>query len=320
MKNMARLVLFFSLTFIIVFAVAGAICYIELALGAAKTIPAGPPAELGEFIAALQKILPLILYVSTLLGLSYTARRGMAMPAAIFGLFFLAGGATLGSSMGLLRLKSLDSTAIPLFSSATLGSPGLILSQGDTVMVVLGAPANAGSPRAVLLPGRPLIYQELPPGPNNIVTALPPTPFRTEESPLMRGLLADSALAADQFTRRLDQGLIPFAIYGGALILLLVSLRFVLDLSSWPLANLLSGALVFRGVLAFQAFIDSRTVQDLIHGGLNERVDISLLSPVIFTGLGLLILLYTFLVNLARERIRREPRVEWRTLWRRADD
>jgi hypothetical protein len=311
MKNMARLMLFFSLSFIIIFAIAGAISYLQLSLESARTIPAGPPVELWRFTTALQKILPLILYVSILMGLSYTARRGIPLPAAIICLFILAGGAILGSYLGLLHLKSLDSEAAPLFLSKderkTLGAPGLILSQGDTVLVVLGAPEEAGSPRMVLLPGRPLIYQELPSGPNNTITALPQAPFRTEESYLMNGLLIDSALAAEQFESRLDEGLIPFAIYAGALIFLLVSLRFVMDLSSWPLANLFSGALVFRGILAFQTFLDSRIIHDFLLAFVDGRIIGSLLSPVIFTGLALLILIYTLLVNLARGRKR-----EWR--------
>jgi hypothetical protein len=89
------------------------------------------------------------------------------------------------------------------------------------------------------------------------------------------------------------------------MILLLSSLRFVLDLSSWPLANLFCGALVFRGILAFQTFIDSRSVQTFIIAFFDNRIDGALLSPIIFAGLGLLTLLYTFLVGVARNAPRR---------------
>ncbi|WP_010254330.1 hypothetical protein [Treponema primitia] len=317
MKNIARLVLFFSLTFIVALILGGVLRYMQLTLDAARTIPIGSPVELREFLSALQKIVPLILYISILISLSYTARQAIPMPAAIFCLFILAGGAALGVSLGLLHLKSDNTLQLPLFSSSrsgeklkTLGAPGLILSQGDTVMVVLGDPGEAGSPRMVSIPGRPLIYQEVPSGPNNTIIALPPAPFRDEESYLMNGFLVDSALVANQFETRLGKGLIPFAIYGGALIFLLVSLRFVLDLSSWPLANLFSGALVFRGILAFQTFVDSRIVQDFILNFFDKRIDASIISPVIFIGLALLILLYTFLGSLVRGRIGRghEPR------------
>jgi hypothetical protein len=315
MKNIARLVLFFSLTFIIVFVLAGVFRYFHLTLDAARTIPASSPITLGKFLPTLQKIVPLILYISILMALSYTARRGMPMPLAIFCLFILAGGALLGVSLGLRHLKPKNTLQLPLFSSnqsrrglKTLGAPGLILSQGDTVMVVLGDPGQAGSPRVVSIPGRPLIYQEFPSGPDNTIIVLPSAPFRDEIPYLMNDFLIDSSLAADQFETRLDKGLIPFAVYGGALVFLLVSLRFVLGLSSWPLANLFSGALVFRGILAFQAFIDSRTIQDFILAFFDNRIDNSIVSPVIFTILGVVILLYTLLVNLAHAPHQRKHR------------
>jgi hypothetical protein len=314
MKNIARLVLFFSLIFIIVFVLAGAFRYFQLMLDAARTIPVSSPITMGEFLPALQKMVPLILYISILMALSYTARRSIPIPLAIFCLFVLAGGALLGVSLGLRHLKSRN-TQLPLFSSnqsrrglRTLGTPGLILSQGDTVMVVLGDPGKTGSPRVVSIPGRPLIYQEFPSGPNNTIIALPSAPFRDEVSYLLNDFLVDSALVSDQFETRLDEGLISFAIYGGALIFLLVSLRFVLGLSSWPLANLFSGALVFRGILAFQTFIDSRTIQDFILTFFDNPIDNSIISPVIFTLLGLVILLYTFLVTLVRAPRQRKHR------------
>jgi hypothetical protein len=315
MKNIARLTLFFSLTFIIILVLAGAFKYLQLALDTVRTIPVSPPIGPGEFLSALQKIVPLILYISILTALSYTARRNMFMPAAIFCLFILAGGATLGVSLGLRHLKSENTLQLPLFSSnksreglKTLGAPGLILSRGDTVMVVLGDPGNERGPRAVSIPGRPLIYQELPSGPNNTIIALPPVPFRVEGSSLTGGVLVDSALAADQFETRLNEGLIPFAIYGGGLIFLLVSLRFVLGLSSWPLANLFSGALAFRGILGFQTFVDSRTIQDFILTFFDNRIDSSIISPAIFIILGLVVLLYTFLVSLVRAPYQKKRR------------
>jgi hypothetical protein len=301
MKNIARLALFFSVFVIIAFVLVGTLVYVRLILDAAGTIPAGPPIRLGKFVGGLQEILPMILYLAMLMSLSYSARRHIALPAAILSVFILGGGATLGLSLGFRDLKTMD---IPLQSGGeakTLGSPGLILSRWDTAVALLGDPGNSGTARVVSIPGRPLIYQENPSGPNNAMAALPPAPFRSERSALMRGLLVDSALVAGQFETRLDRGLLSFALYGGALILLLASLRFVLDLSSWPLAGLFCGALVFRGILSFQTFVDSRIVQTFIITFFNNRIDGAIISPIIFSGLALLILLYTFLVDFARD-------------------
>jgi hypothetical protein len=211
---------------------------------------------------------------------------------------------TLALSLGGLHAQNVIS-APPPERHRTLGASGLILSRGDTVMVVLGDPSDIRSSRVVSIPGRPLIYQEVPSGPNNAVLALPPAPFRNGGAYSFNGLSLDFSLAAGQFDARLKEGLIPFCVYTGALILLLVSLRFVLDLSSWPLANLFVGALVFRGILAFETFIDSREVQALLSTFLGTWASEPFISPLVFCGLGVLIMLYTALVYLARPRARR---------------
>jgi hypothetical protein len=296
MTNIARLALFFSVFFVISFVLAGAFEGVRLAVDAATTIPAAPPVGLGQFAGALQKIFPLILYCAILMGLSYSARRAVAPFAAILSVCILAGGGALGLSLGLRNLEA--RSVAPLRSGGepkTLGSPGLILSRWDVAVALLGDPGKSQSSRVVSIPGRPLIYQETPSGPDNAVTL-----FRSGGFALMQSLLVDSALAAEQLETRLNRGLLAFALYGGALILLLSSLRFVLDLSSWPLANLFCGALVFRGVLALQTFVDSRSVQTFIAAFFDHRIDETIISPVIFACLALLILLYTLLINVAR--------------------
>ncbi|MDR2029225.1 MAG: hypothetical protein LBP93_06785 [Treponema sp.] len=304
MKSLARLVLFFSLCFVIVFVLAAAAGFLKNLLDAARTIPAGSAQTLPEFAATAQGLIPFVVYFSILLSLSFTARRGIPIPLIIPCLWVLAVLFTLALSLGGLHARNLIN-APPAGLHRTLGAPGLILSQGDTVMVVLGDPADILSSRVVSIPGRPLIYQEVPSGPNNTILALPPAPFRNGGAYSFNSLSVDFSLAAGQFDARLRAGLIPFGLYAGALILLLVSLRFVLDLSSWPLANLFLGAVVFRGVLALETFIDSREVQQLLLAFLGPWASGVSLSPLIFCGLGALIILYTLLVYLARPKRRR---------------
>jgi hypothetical protein len=309
---MARLVLFFSICFVTAFALASAVSFLKLLLDAARTIPAGPALSLREFISAARGTIPFVLYFSILLSLSFTARRGIPIPLAIPCVWILAALFTLALSLGGLQAGNLISSPPPetpgtkvpgTLAPGTLGAPGLILSQGDTVMVVLGDPADIRSSRVVSLPGRPLIYQEVPSGPNNTVLALPPAPFRNEGASFLNGLSIDFALVSGQFEARLKAGLIPFSLYTGALILLLVSLRFVLDLSSWPLANLVFGLMAFRGILAFETFIDSREIQELMRS-FSGTWAADLMGPLIFCALGLLIILYTALVHLARPKVR----------------
>jgi hypothetical protein len=167
-------------------------------------------------------------------------------------------------------------------------------------MVLLKESGNALGPRVVSLPGRPLFYQEVPIGPNNTALALPAMPFRDEMPWFIQSMLIDFTLTSREFDDKLREGIIPFAIYAGALIFLLASLRFLLDLSSWPLANLFLGALAFRGILALGTFLSTKEVNTLLVSFIGKRLPPAFITPLAFCALGVLVILYTLLVHLAR--------------------
>jgi hypothetical protein len=184
----------------------------------------------------------------------------------------------------------------------SLGNPGLILTQADNAMVLIEDPAEVWGRRVVSIPGRPLLYQETPRGPDNKPIALPPIPFRTGTAWVLESFIIDFSITSRQMDSRFDQGLLPFLTYICALVFLLVSLRFVLGLSKWPLANLFLGALVFRGVLAMETFLNTLEVQEILNSLFGELVPLPYFSPLIFVFLGLLVCLYTFLSYLARRK------------------
>jgi hypothetical protein len=183
-----------------------------------------------------------------------------------------------------------------------LGGPGLILTQGDNAIVLLGGPEEIRGPRVAAIPGRQLIYQEQPVGPDNTILSLPPIPFRDESAWFLKSIAIDFFLSGRQFESRLAEGIIPFFIYAGALVFLLASLGFILRLSNWPLANLFLGVLAFRGILAAETFLNSPEIQDLFGSFLGNRLPLSLTVPLIFCFFGVLVYLYTILVYLAKRR------------------
>jgi hypothetical protein len=152
----------------------------------------------------------------------------------------------------------------------------------------------------VSLADRPLAYQEVPLGPNNTVLELPPAAFRDETTPFLNSLVVDFSLSARQFEERRNAGFIPFLIYSFSLIFLLASLRFVLEMSRWPLANLFLGAVVFRGILSLETFLNAREIQAFFESFLGNRLEVSLITPAIFGALSLVILFYTALNRAAK--------------------
>ena len=261
---------------------------------AALRIPAGSGALPPKFVSTLWFSLPGGLYVALLLSLSYAFRRRIYALIARLVLFALALFFTLGISLGLSRLPG-SSFPEEGQNLSTLGRPGLLLSAADTAMVLLEDPAVRDGSRVVSIPGRSLIYQEVPLGPGNTILSLPPVFFARDNPAFLENLFVDISLAAGQFQTRLGEGLVPFIAYAGTLIFLLLSLGFMLNLSVWPLANLFLGALGLRGILALDSFLNSREIQEFIGAFFENRLPGFLISPLVFAGMGALFILYNIL-------------------------
>jgi hypothetical protein len=298
-KNIARLALFFSCFFIIIFVLSTLTRYLHIRIEAVRLLPLQSETALPQLIAAARWAAPFTLYFTLLFALSFSARNRITAPVSIFFLVILAGGFTIAVLTGMERggfLPAARDTGKPL------GGPGLVLSQQDTVVVLIKGPAETRGPRIVSIPGRPLIYQEEPVGPNNTVLALPPIPFRDDAPWFLRSASIDFSLAGERFGNFFKQGIVPFLVYFLPLALLLTSLFFIFRISSWPLANLFLGFLAFRGILAAETFVNSPEIQDMFGSFFGTRVPLPLVVPLLFAALAVLVNLYSFLVFLARKR------------------
>ncbi|MDR0378091.1 MAG: hypothetical protein LBH70_09895 [Spirochaetaceae bacterium] len=301
MKNLTRITLFFSVLFAAVLLTASAIRYLHVWIDAVRHIPVKAVEIFPSLILAGQWALPIAMYVSILLTLSYSVRKSFSSPLSILVVFILSCGFTAGVYLGLFQANStepLPGTSVP----PALGKPGLILTEGDTAVVLMDAPSNPEVSLVMAVPNQPLTYQEIPMRPVTAGVTLPTLPFRIETPLFMSALFIDFSLMAEQFHDRMSEGLIPFGIYLGAVCFLLSSLRFVLELTSWPLANLFVGILVFRGILAAGTFLDSWDIQEFIPVYLKADVPQSFITPLVFCGAAVLVILYTALVRLIRGR------------------
>jgi hypothetical protein len=298
MKNLARLSLYFCTCFIICFLLGTAYWMLKAWTELARTLQAGAPATVSEFIQAARAALVLTLYLTILLSLSYSSRRKCPAPLAILWITLLSALFTYGGSLLIDQVANLSPP--PFARPVLVRTEGLVLLQGDTTIVLLDVPSNERGPRIAVLPDRPMLYQETPPSPGGVPVELPKIPFRTESASSLSGVFYDVTQTAGELAERREQGLLPYAAYIVTLILLLASLRFIMDLGSWPLANLFMGALLFRGILAFQVFIDSAKTHTHIAAFLRPWVSDDLVTPVLLGGLALLILLYSLLIQLAK--------------------
>jgi len=306
--------LFFSFSFVILFLVSTGLRFLVIRAEWVRSLSLQHEAVLPELIVAARWALSLALYGGVLLGLSYSVRREVFALQAILCVALLSIGFTYGINLGLKNWEYVPPARIP---AQPLGGPGLILSNtvqpSDTALVLLQGPAEPGGRRVVATPGIPLLYQAETIERDPSFISLPPAPFNLDSPWFLKSLAIDLRLNAENLRQRLDEGLLPFLLYTGALIILLTSLIFIADLSMWPLANLFLGGIAFRGVLALETFLNSPEIQYAInaflHGtkdtassGAIDSLPLSFAVPLIFSAVGALIHLYSFLVYISKKR------------------
>ena len=289
--------LFFTISFVILFIVGFLFKLLASWVDFARIIPLQErPWE--DAAETAWKILPIALYLAILLTLSYSARRNVGIPLSIIAILSFGCLFALGASLAISRADVLKPALKQGLSLKT--GPGLILRRSENAVVLLRESDDTLGPRVVSIPGQPLLYQQLPLGPNNTVLSLPDLPFGDDTPWFIRSIILDCSLSAREIKNRYEWNFLSFAAYVFSLVLLLVSFRFLLELSQWPLANIFLGALVFRGVLALETFLNTREINALIGSFLTSRIPVMLITPSVFSSLGLLIILYTLLSRIAK--------------------
>jgi hypothetical protein len=297
MKNFAKLVLFFSLSFIAFLLIAILLEFTSSWIEFARIMPIGakPVEEAAELV---WKALPAALYLAILLTQGYSARNKMPIPSSMICIILMAFVFTAFVSLGIGRTEALNVILKPL--PPVEAESGLILSRSENMMVLLRESSDSRGSRVVSIPDLPLIYQEVPIGPNDTIISLPSLPFQDDTPWFIKSISIDFSLSARELKDRIEANLLFFVSYAFSLVLLLSSLRFILEVSMWPFANLFLGALVFRGILALETFLNAREINTLIASFLDGRIPPLFITPVIFAALGILIILYTLLTRIAR--------------------
>ena len=299
MKKLAKLAIFFSLTFIIIFAAATGIRFLSLRVDWAKSLPAKPETTLTLILAAAHWALSLSLFASILTAMNYTVRRLVNPAIAAACVIVLSFIFSFGISLALQQWQAVPPAKV---SGVNLGGRGLILSnassRSETAIVLLNGTLEPLGPRITSLPGEPLTYQRAAGGNFD----LPSVPFRNDTPWFLESIAKDIRLNAETFRNKFTEGFFSYLIYAGSLIFLLCSLGYASKFSVWPLANLFIATLAFRGILAFNTFFNTPEMQIITSAFLNNKLPVALALPLMFLGFGILLNVYSFLVFAAKRR------------------
>lgn len=294
-RNFAKLVLFFSLNFFIIFAASAVFRFLAVWVDWVKYLPAKPETAVSMITSAAHWALSLSLFTSIIITLNYAIRRNyyvlMAVPCVMLLSFFICFAITLG----LEHLRSLQSAP---GQTVSIDDNGLILSNtlsgNETAVVLLG---GTDGPRIAAVPNQPLLYLQNPVA----GTELPPIPFGDDTPWFLKSLAIDIRLNAESLQRKFNEGFFPYLFYSGSLVFMLCSLGYAVKFSVWPLANLFLAALAFRGILSLETFLSSAEMRELLSSFMYPALA-SASVPLFFLGFGILLNLYTLLVYAAKRR------------------
>jgi hypothetical protein len=299
-KNFARLLLVFSITFFVIFLTVTGIRFLSLRVDWAKHLPPRPESVLTLIVSAAYWALSFSLFSTILFSLSYAGRKGFSSLMAIititgFSLFY-------GLSFSFL-LDGWSSVPPSTSTGIPLGDKGLILSnslnRNETAVILLMGTTEPLGPRVVAIPDQPLIFQEAA----SANFELPPVLFGDDTPFFLNSLFIDIRLNAENMQRRFTEGVFSFIFYTGSLIFLLCSLGYAIKFSVWPLVNLFLGILSFRGILAFETFFNTPEMQEITGSFLNGIIPVSAALPLLFLGLGILLHLFSFLVKFSKRQV-----------------
>jgi hypothetical protein len=302
-SKLVRLAVHFILCFIGLFLVSAGIRFLAIRLDWTRLLTMHPEVFQSEAAAAVQWALSFSLYCSIIMGLCFISREGVYALMAIPCMAVLALGLAYGASLG---LDNLGSNIIGKKTTQPIGGPGLILANPmrptGTAVVLLDGPSRPDGARIVISsPGR-MIYQESFPGKDVFPSSIPLEPIGEESPWVFKSVAIDLKISAENMWQRYNEGLLSFLVYTGALVVLLISFLFIMDLSAWPLANFFLCCLAFRGVLSLETLLNSPDIQNFFNSYLQNYLPISAVVPMIFCVAGLLIYLYSFLVYLTKRK------------------
>jgi hypothetical protein len=202
-----------------------------------------------------------------------------------------------GVSSGFKNLSKMAAPPLAV-NQSTLGYPGLILSRAGVIITILGRPSDETGSRVVSIEDQPFIYQKVPVGADGTLIKLPPIPFRYKDIWISNSVLSDLSISGHNIAGRLNEGYVSFWAWTLALITLLVSLGFIFELSRWPLANVFLSILAFRGILAFEVFLNSDKIIAYLKEFSRGILPDMFITPAILSAIAVLILFYCILLFL----------------------
>lgn len=267
MKSIAKLAVFFTISFIII----SLLVLLVPLLNSSQIERSLPQPPFYENLSSLKPLVIPTLCLSLLLSFSFACihkdLRGGLTPLC---LFILAFAYTTGIEKFLNGKNinfSLEAKSIPLTTGTiapTPEGPVVLIKEKEIYLSYIES-----------FPKYPLIYNE---GQLNLLS-----PFTKRSAPFFKDSFSS---ITEQLEIRLNEGFLPFALYLGAFLAFIMSLYGIFILTLWPALNVLLGASCFLGFLFCIPLLKG------VSALLAQRLDRLFVDPLLFALPALVIFLF----------------------------
>jgi hypothetical protein len=278
----------------------------------ASSVPLIDSINLNEAAIALQKGIPLALFMSLALSVNYARTRKIFAPVSFIFITLSAALFTYAGCMGLTFAKNMEVSPF-LLNRATIGAPGLILTNPTFKTVLLGSPEDPLSKRVVMTGTGQLQYlsDETQPGKKDILQddnlfwgkknilfnyfddgAAVNETFENILKTITKDIMIDLETSAAILEKYFLAGKETFFPYISAFIFLCIAVSYILPFRIWPLARLFIGLIALRFLLSAQVLLPKISLIDDIYLMLGQYVQAVYIAPILFTLAGGLLILF----------------------------
>lgn len=253
-----------------------------------------------SLLESFRQALPVALYLSMLIGISYSVRRKVHAVPSFLILVILIPALSTGSTV-LMEALVASSPQEQELQVPDLKTNGLMVPLGEETLILCGPEAN---PAAVAVSVKP--YQDFQYHPEG-VTGFPgridnPNLFNQLRPNFIFSMAKDFGRVSAYWYALKENQLLFFIIALLAVSFLLVSLRGIMLFSAWPFANLILTLIAFRLVLYLDVLLASEETRLFVQ----KLITIPLPEHLIYIGplclLAVLLQLYSLLSFIAGSR------------------
>lgn len=300
MKGIARLLLVCVLTYIVILTLIGLLVFVHAWIQTVDSLYTAVFFPKSALLESFKLALPSALYLSILIGISYSVRRKVhAVPSLIILIVLIPALCT--GSAELLEALINTSTQDQQVLVPDLKRNGLMIALGEETLIIAGPETDPALVAVKLSPYQAFKYY--PEGLGSLPEHIDsPNLFNQVRPSFVFSMAEDFKKVSDYWFALKKEKMLFFIGALAAISFLLVSLRGIMSFSAWPFANLVLSLIAFRLVLYLDVLLASEGTRLFLQKLITIPLHSYMIYMVPLCLLAVLLQLYSLLSFIAGNR------------------